>query len=176
MLRSSRPGARSSSSSSGVPGRSRQGSGETDVHYRCKEYLAAQLTSVANSSAPRLLIGLRCTTRQGGAALPPYWSCTERRVTLLAESWRRVATEYTVAGIGRFDVALLSESGKLVAALEVFHKGPVSATKAMRLQRHGIRWAELRGSHDLYDGPHAWTCTKPLPVYRAPFKVHHQLV
>lgn len=89
---------------------------ETQLHFRCKEYLASQLSSTATK---RLVIAIRCSTRQRGAAVPPYWSCTEHRPALLAENWAHVHTEFSVPRIGRFDVALLGANRKLLAALEV---------------------------------------------------------
>lgn len=99
--------------------------------------------------------------------MAPYWSCTETRPALLAERWTHVVAEHTVPAVGRFDVALLSEQGKLLAALEVFHKGPVSATKLRRLHRRALRWAEVRGNEQL----HQWHLPQLLPTVRSPFKV-----
>lgn len=122
---------------------------ETALHLNLKFYLLEQL-----QNANELWVEQSC--RAG---------CQNKRRIAFISGWDAVRVEYSWDKF-RLDIALLRQ-GQLIGALEIMVTHATDATKVESLDRHHIRWLELKVDANFYDAPDAWTPQQPLPVEEA---------
>ena len=151
--------------------------GESLLHYRTKERLWSELKDQSS-----LAIVKSCNSRNDpfAPALFPYWTCNQTKIEPnWLSGWNKAAMEYSVPSIGRFDLALVSETPKgpdiVNGILEVLVTSPMTDSKLTALKRKGIKWAEVQANVNFFRDdlttPHAalrpsdsWKHEMPLPV------------
>ncbi len=120
---------------------------ETALHYNTKFYLAEQL-----KLTHQLKITVHCS------------HCSQKGELTWASDWNDVQVEYKIQSF-RLDIALLKD-GHIIAAIEVLVTNKTDQNKAQWLAEKGIRWIEVKGNPDIYQGDSAWKPNIPLSVVR----------
>ena len=131
------------------------------LHYIVKQHLQEQLQKTNTLDVNR-----HCLVRQSDAeSLPPYWNCTNRLHTKkFVSGWDKVEQEFSLSGIGKFDIALInSKENKIAGIVEVLSTSKMSDKKVDRLKSEGIPWVEILANMHL---PSSWNYKMPLVPFR----------